>query len=381
MFSSAISLPDDAAAGGGSSPRPPFQRCPSFIDRILGIQRRALPQPPELERYREVVVEAPITPASQFGIEGLFNAVTEGSTMFARRHIQLVHNEDPTTVYSVREVRIECRDAPAQFLRDVVALPQAVRNRVIKNRIQKAPGVQGLLRLDEFYGCTLLTDSVMADGAMVQTLVSWSGNQFDVRICFDGDYITVDPEAAPASPEPQAEATDVQQTDGDNPALYQTMIRRNTPGAAHASAETPLHSATGRVTPAIAVLRLRNGAAEATVPLHANGFPYIIGRHQSSRGYCVTGQKDVEGQAVLDTAEPPGAVSFVSREHLVLESYDESTHQFRVNTAKGRNGTFSGGLRTADRFLLALNQDKHEAWLRLGGLEADGILDICVERV
>lgn len=349
---------------------------------------------PTLLKPDDVLVEPPQPPDGNFWVESFFNALTEATTLFAKRHVALLHNEDPSIVYSVREVKIQCQGAPAQFLRDVASLPQNVRNGVIKSRMHKAAGAQELLALDNFYGSTLVTDISMVEGQVVQTLVSYSGCRFALKFAFEGDYLTRPVPApasfaapatitAPATPPAASEASEASEaTVFYDSADHCTRLRSDHPAdRSGAMADgTVLRTDQAPTTQPIATLRLRSLDAEFSMPLLEGDFPFTIGRHASFKGYSVRSHKAAQCTQILLAAEPANFASFVSREHLVLHGYDSHTRQFRVMTVQGRNGSHFKNAPANGPFLLPL-ADMESHWLKLGGNSGDGILEIKIEAV
>jgi hypothetical protein len=333
-----------------------------------------------------------ITPPVEgnFWVESFFNALTEATTLFAKRHVELVHQEDPSTLYRVREVKIECKDAPAQFHRDVLSLPALVRNRVVKSRMQKAPGGEYLM-LNDFFGSTIAGDITLVEGQIVQTMVSYSGSRFMLKFAFEGDYVTrsAPPEpatlaAAGAASAERGNPTPTQAQAGIEPdrplPLRQTLLRaREEDLPLSASRATPLQTmATPAIRP-VANVRLRSLGIDLVVPLLEDNFPYTIGRHPSFQGYCVRGERDTQAVQLLHEVEQAGFCSFVSREHIVLDSYDATTQQFRVAAARGKNGTYFKANAMPSHFLLSLAVMAKGEWLKLGGTGGDGILEVRFE--
>jgi len=143
---------------------------------------------------------------------------------------------------------------------------------------------------------------------------------------------------------------------------------------------TPLRVVAKDKPTAVAQLRLRSLQGEAVMPLLADNFPYSIGRHANRCGYAIKGQRDAAPAQVLADNEPKGFVSFASRDHLMLESYNSTTREFCV-TNKGLNGTFFRRTPMPKRFLLPLEKMAHGEWLKLGGTDGDAILDLRIEPV
>ncbi len=382
------------------NPPPPAgkQRGAGFVDWLFGGNHAAEPL---FQTEPQAAPDIKVTPPAEgtFWVESFFNALTEATTLFAKRHVELVHQEDPLTFYRVREVKIECKDAPAQFHRDVLSLPALVRNRVVKSRMQKAPGGEYLM-LNDFFGSTIAADITLLEGQIVQTMVSYSGSRFMLKFAFEGDYVTGPalpaahgmPETpappasgdAPASatmPTPtQARSADSQGNNDDAPPIQETLLRgreeeRPLPG----NRATPLQTMAPPEVPAVAKLRLRSLGSEVVVPLLEDNFPYTIGRHASFQGYCVRGEHDHQAAQLLHELERPDFCSFVSREHMVLDSFDPSTRQFRVAAAKGRNGSYFKAAAMPSHFLLPLTAMAKGDWLKLGGTSGDGVLEVRIE--
>jgi hypothetical protein len=333
-----------------------------------------------------------ITPPADgnFWVESFFNALTEATTLFAKRHVELVHQEDPSTLYRVREVKIECKDAPAQFHRDVLSLPALVRNRVVKSRMQKAPGGEYLM-LNDFFGSTIAGDITLVEGQIVQTMVSYSGSRFMLKFAFEGDYVT-----RPASPGmPAAAAPDTAGAEGGAPTptqvvtdsgpdslrpARQTLLRsREEDRPPPASRDTPLQTMATPALRPVAHVRLRSLGSDLILPLLEDNFPYSIGRHPSFRGYCVRGEHDTQAVQLLHEVEREGFCSFVSREHIVLDSFDATTQQFRVAATKGKNGSYFKANAMPSHFLMPLELMAKGEWLKLGGPGGDGILEVRFE--
>lgn len=330
-----------------------------------------------------------ITPPVEgnFWVESFFNALTEATTLFAKRHVELVHQEDPSTVYRVREVKIECKDAPAQFHRDVLSLPALVRNRVVKSRMQKAPGGEYLM-LNDFFGSTIAGDITLVEGQIVQTMVSYSGSRFMLKFAFEGDYVTrpMPPELTPTATG-SADASKPTPTQADAGTeqdslvpVRQTLLRSREDDLAPAgSRATPLHCVSAPAIRPLANVRLRSLGIDLVVPLLEDNFPYTIGRHPSFQGYCVRGERDTQAVQLLHQVELTGFCSFVSREHIVLDSFDPTTQQFRVAATKGRNGSYFKANAMPSHFLLSLDVMAKGEWLKLGGTGGDGILEVRLE--
>ena len=404
-----------------ATPPAPRTRGTGMLAWLFGSPRKEedfslanMPLPPAASEPA-LSVEPPQPPDSNcYWIETFFNAVTDAATKFTRRHVALLHREDPSTVYAVREIKIECKAAPAQFQRDLSSLPQAVFNRVMKNRVKNADGVNGMLVLDDYYGSTLVTDITLVEGQVVQTLVSYSGARFELKFAFQGDYITrpETPEAPAAEPEPvvpPSEAVKVDKpaavaADAGKPATADatatgragpyfapgqdfqsvrgTMLRTRPPLEAVPGVQHTVLRTLGApaVTP-LAMLRLRSLEQEVAVPLLEDNFPYTIGRHASFSGYGVRGQQDVQSTQLLHEKETADFVSFVSRDHIVLGGFDPVTRQFRVVAAKGRNGSFFKDAAMPSHFLLPMAEMARGHWLKLGGTGGDGILELRIEAV
>ncbi len=378
----------------------PKQRAVGFLDWLFG----ASPAPdPILPAESPFVHNGPLIKVSppqegNFWVENFFNALTEATTLFAKRHVELVAQEDPSTVYKVREVKIECKDAPAQFHRDVLSLPALVRNRVVKSRMQKAPGSEYLM-LNDFFGSTIGADITLVEGQVVQTLVSYSGSRFVLKFAFEGDYVTrldlpnAPPASAPATSsalppsatsEPQANTpvTSFDETELHIPSPRETMLRTYPDEQdLNAGRETQLRPQAVAMIQPVANLRLRSLESELLLPLIENDFPYTIGRHPSFKGYCVRGRHEHQANQVLHEAEGVGFSSFVSREHLMLHSFDSSIKQFQVSTTRGKNGTFFRASAMPTHFLLPLSEMAKGEWLKLGGTSGDGILELRIEAV
>lgn len=367
-------------------------RTTGFLDWLFGPAQAKEPAT-ATEPIAEPTIRVAPPIDGNFWVESFFNALTEATTLFAKRHVELVHQEDPLTVFKVREVKIECKDAPSQFHRDVLSLPALVRNRVVKSRMQKAPGSEYLM-LNDFFGSTIAADITLIEGQIVQTMVSYSGSRFVLKFAFEGDYVTR-PESPPvASPisntsgnpstPPSAELVDdmSEQDKSDFSQVSETPLRsRHLDKPLHGCRETPLHSmATSEIQP-LANLRLRSLDQQVVVPLMEDNFPYTIGRHSSFQGYCVCGQRDHQPPPLLHETEPADFSSFVSREHIVLHGFDTSTQQFRVASTKGKNGSFFKAAAMPSHFLLPLSAMAKGEWLKLGGTGGNGILEIRIEAV
>jgi len=379
----------------------PKQRGTGFMDRIFGNSRSQVPvcRTEPLTAPKDPIVKVSPPLEGNFWVESFFNALTEATTLFAKRHVELVAQEDPSTVYKVREVKIECKDAPAQFHRDVLSLPALVRNRVVKSRMQKAPGAEYLM-LNDFFGSTIAADVTLLEGQVVQTMVSYSGSRFILKFAFEGDYVTridvpiTPPQVvAPATPSttPPSAAPELQSklpdAFGDEIKLdpsypRETVLRAfTTEPAMNSHRETQLRPKVAATVQPVANIRLRSIENELVLPLMEDEFPYTIGRHHSFKGYSVRGQHDHHASQVLHEAEGVGYSSFVSREHLVLHSFDASTKQFQVSTTKGKNGTFFRAATMPTHFLLPLSEMAKGEWLKLGGASGDGILELRIEAV
>lgn len=391
-------------------------RSSGIVDWLFGAGNTA---PTAMHTEPRATPDIRVTPPTEgnFWVENFFNALTEATTLFAKRHVELVHQEDPSTVYKVREVKIECKDAPTQFLRDVLSLPPLVRNRVVKSRMQKAPGAE-CLSLTDFFGCTIAAEVTLVEGQVVQTMVSYSGSRFFLKFAFEGDYVTraMPPEAtpvpkaqAPTSPSSLANPASPSNPAGANganagntistittappacaarptptdaaPPARETMLRSRLDDDApsRGSRATPLQRRATPQVQAVAKLRLRSQGAEVVLPLWEDNFPYTVGRHPDFRGYSVRGQRDNPCAPLLAEVERPEFSSFVSREHIVLDSFDPSTRQFRVVAGKGRNGSYFQGTDMPSHFLISLAVMAKGDWLKLGGAGGDGILEIRLE--
>ena len=348
---------------------------------------------PTVLKPDDVLVEPPQPPDSNFWVESFFNALTEATTLFAKRHVALLHNEDPSIVYSVREVKIQCQGAPAQFLRDVASLPQNVRNGVIKSRMHKAAGAQELLALDNFYGSTLVADITLVEGQVVQTLVSYSGCRFALKFAFEGDYLTRPvpvtapasntPPATPPTLPPQAQADETPAPVPDGYPFARTRLRCDIPADISDGTvdKTKLRTDPAPTTHPIATLRLRSLDTEFSMPLLETDFPFTIGRHASFKGYSVRSHTAAQATQVLLEAEPAHFASFVSRGHMVLHGYDSHTRQFRVVTVQGKNDSHFKNAPANGPFLLPMADMEKGHWLKLGGNSGDGILEVKLEAV
>lgn len=405
----------------GTTRMPSFMVAPTSVQRKAGFMDWLFGAAPSNEQPAPMRSEPPLKPEltvtpptqSNFWVESLFNALTEATTLFAKRHVELVHQEDPSTVYKVREVKIECKDAPAQFLRDLASLPAEVRNRVVKSRMHKAPGAE-YLDLQDFFGSTIAADITLVEGQVVQTLVSYSGSRFVLKFAFEGEYVSRPVSAlAPATqevaqapvpvalvsaaaahadtttqPVPSAPSRDKPHTApyivpaNGSSAIQGTALRIPGTTSPEPSGDgTPLAKRAGTGPKPLAMLHLRSMDEQVSLPLQEDNFPYTLGRHDSFKGYSLQGRRDSQATQVLYESEPAAFTSFVSRGHMVLDSFDTSTGQFRVITSKGKNGSFFKAAAMAERTLLPLAAMAQGDWVKLGGTSGDGILELRIETV
>ena len=400
-----------ASADGGDAvaTSPTFDNTPikrgiaRFIDSLMGPRINTPSAAPIITEPDDGgVFVMPPTDGTSW-VSSFHNAVTEATTRFAQRYVALVHNELPSFGFEIRELRIECKDAPAQFLSAVLSLPQNVLNLSAKSRMGKADGAE-ILFLDKFYGVTISAEQTLLGGQLVDTIISYSGSRFVLNFSFDGEFIER-PEAfsvpaptavaaavvQPAAPV-GADASPVQTpevvsfadigaaTTRRDPTLG-TALRPMFPAGNPATSgqHTPLAQNVAIAPPAALQLRLRSLGSEVVVPLLDAHFPYTVGRHASFSGYSVRGRLAQEAQPVLHEVEKSNYVSFASREHLVLDSFDAVTQQLRVSTTKGTNGTFFKMAAMPKHFLLPIASMASGEWLKLGGKTGDGILEIRIE--
>ena len=401
---------NDGATSSTLSEPPVKRGLARFLDGLLGarIDAAPLPHTPLVADSEDGIFVAPPVDGKSW-IESFLNAVTEATTRFAQRHVALVHNELPTFGFEVRELRIECKDAPAQFLSAVFSLPQTVLNLSIKSRMSKAVGAEYLF-CDKFYGCTVSAEPTLVDGHVVDTLISYAGSRFVLNFSFSGDFIER-PEAFEGVTSAQTLAkstpTSVLEAPKDNTAYKDNLAAVSPPDAFRSTVHernepcfgtplrsmstisnqsdlgqgTPLREQPSAPPPAVLSLRLRSLGSETVIPLREQNFPYTVGRHSSFTGYSVRGRSDAETKPVLHEVEKPGYTSFASREHLVLDSFDQAAQQLRVSTTKGTNGTFFKMAAMPKHFLLPIASMASGEWLKLGGKTGDGILELRVETV
>lgn len=366
----------------------------SLLDKLLGTQPETPPlpngplSPPVPGEDFEVVVP----PASNGSSMEIFqHLLTDATTELASRYALLI-KLDPSTVFTVREVSIDLSSAPDQFGSDILAMSPDVRNRVITLIMQAAPNAKESLWLKDLFGSTLVADINTVQGQLVTRMAAFSGCRFQVRFKFEGTLISR-PEPAPAptqpaAPEPKNPSRvpqdDVASPDSpknENIGINETPLpppKNKNLGIA----ETPLPPVKQKpANQPVALLCLRSCGQEVSIPLMANGFPYTVGRHDSFKGYSVQSRHDNQLAPLLAQAEPAGFTSFASRGHLVLESFDAYTQQFRVIASNGKNGTFFKNQTMPDLFLLPLSQMAQGDWLRLGGDSSDGIVEVRMEAV
>lgn len=367
-------------------------RTNGFLDWLFG-PTQAKGTTIAVEPIAEPTIKVTPPMESNFWVESFFNALTEATTLFAKRHVELVNQEDSLTLFNVREVKIECKDAPSQFHRDVLSLPALVRNRVVKSRMKKAPGSEYLM-LNDFFGSTIAADITFVEGQTVQTLVSYSGSRFILKFSFEGDYVTRPESSTVESPNSQilgvistAITTKLgekmsEQDESDLSSVNETPLRsKHLDQFLSGCRETPLHLIAKSENKPLANLRLRSLDKEVLLPLLEDNFPYTIGRHSSFQGYCAFGQQEHQPSHLLHETEPKDFCSFVSREHIVLHGFDSSTQQFRVSTTKGKNGSFFKGAAMPSHFLLPMSAMEKGEWLKLGGASGNGILELRIEAV
>lgn len=370
----------------------------SLLDLIFGDTKPYEAQEPQQESPMPQPRPEPMPPINSDSSEAFRNALMDATTKFANRHVGMLNQINPRNVFSVREVNIEFTGAPDQFVADITDWPADVRNECIKLIMEAAPGAKELITLQDYFGSTIVTDIKLVKGKVVQPLVSYSGSRFEIKFAFDGS-VTQRPAPAPqvaivpapvVQPVPHAlapAAATLQPesfTALDDDLDDSKCTRLRTLGhdfEIDDSGETPLagpdhgHSFS---PPPIATLRLRSLDSEVTVPLMKADFPYTIGRHETFKGYSVQGHS-ASALTLLQDVEPAGFSSFVSRGHIVLDSYDEFNKQFRVITSKGKNGSFFKAATMPTHFLLPLAAMATGEFIKLGGTSGDGILELRIE--
>ncbi len=344
----------------------------------------------------------PLPPINSDSGEAFRSALMDATTKFANRHVKTLNRLNPLNVFSVREVYIEFSGAPDQFVADITDWPSEVRNECVKLIIEDAPGAKELLTLQDYFGSTIVTDIKLVKGKVVVPLVSYAGSRFEIKLAFDGGFTqrpTTKPVASPVSVAtpaapvvtPQSMPFKVLDEDFDDVTVGTALREPEDEFDFPDSSGTPLavpNTDQGLRCAPIATLRLRSLDLDVTVPLMKADFPYTIGRHNSFKGYCVQSRSettedlsDIRAAQMLGELEPSGFVSFVSRGHIVLDSYDELNQQFRVITRKGKNGTFFRAATMPTHFLLPLSEMAKGEWLKLGGTSGDGILELRIEAV
>jgi len=325
----------------------------------------------------------------------------------------------PNEMYALKVVYIDLTGAPDRLVHYINSLQPLTLANAVKSIIEAAPGAAATIYMGDYYGCTIVADIHTVAGHPVERLASFGGTNFKVRFAFDGYPVTRPaakaPPSAPAVPAAPVLADAPAQPDlptlDDTPLPTAPLAATPAPAPAplpavaasldanvanfdasntplfHAAPQgpmdvgaTPLRVVAKDKPTAVAQLRLRSLQGEAVMPLLADNFPYTIGRHANRCGYAIKGQRDAAPAQVLAENEPQGFVSFTSREHLVLESYNSSTREFCVIN-NGLNGTFCRRNPMPKKFLLSLEKMAHAEWLKLGGAEGDAVLELRIESV
>ena len=372
------------------------------------------PVAPKVDAPEEVFPETPSFSATP--MRAFSNVLTHAITDVVANTADL-QEWAPNEMYALKVVYIDLTGAPDRLVHYINSLQPLTLANAVKSIIEAAPGAAATIYLGNYYGCTIPPDINIVKGHPVERLASFGGSNFKVRFAFDG-YPVTRPAAkalpsapavpaapvladAPAQPElptlddtplptaPLASTTAPAPLPAVAPLLDANVAKvdaSNTP-LFHAAPQgpmdvgaTPLRVAANDKPLAVAQLRLRSLQCEAVLSLQADNFPYTIGRHANRCGYAIKGQRDAAPAQVLAENEPQGFVSFTSREHLVLESYNGSTREFCV-TNNGLNGTFCRRNPMPKRFLLSLEKMAHAEWLKLGGAEGDAVLELRIESV
>lgn len=327
-------------------------------------------------------------PTASVGI--VLAGITEACTRFVQDNVRILAEYETHMVYALRTLTLHVTPANARLLQDFAQMTPSLRDRLVAACIRKAGG-SALIQLDEFYGLLLLGEEPIADGDIVKVLAASNDAMHPLIFAFAGEYricaeapheaaeVAAEPPAPaaaaaaaaaatePPCQRPAAEYVGVGDTCFDTTDLYprsdrpynlrsnlETRLDTPPPGRRMAG-ETRLVA--GGQSTALAVLRLRDGQREWTLPVER--LPYVIGRDDDSADLNDDG------------------FDRVSRQHLrLVEAVGNSG--FRVdNLAADKNGTWCQNQPQAPRFVWAFAGD----WLTLGGRRAlPGCVQVRLER-
>lgn len=349
------------------------------IQWFLGVEppppapRRAEPRAAAVPREPEAEVRVSAPEPSSWA-EAFRRALTDAAATFVQRYVDPYHQEDPSIGFAVRRVRVGLNESAAACLRDFQAMPQTMRDGIAKIRVQKAKGAEQL-QLDDFYGITFCASETLVDGQLVETLMYAGGARAALSFQFEGDYVTL-PVAPPAAQPPASAAVAPDVLDASSPSdsslytRYQTPMQPATPTTAAPTDryQTPMYIRATPTRQPVARAELHANGQSTTVDLFADGFPYTIGTHPDLEGYYISGKTtDANAAALLPAAQEggPRPRSYTSRQHLVLQKFDELRGEMEVsNLAHGKNGTHEGATTLGQRFVY---HTARAPWLGLGG--------------
>jgi hypothetical protein len=295
-------------------------------------------------------------------LDSFYTALTQATAQFIRTWVEPFHKEDASYVFSITAIKVAMvDDAAYPYLDELEVIPAEVLNNVAKIRLKQAHGHEQI-RLDNFFGLSIVPDNALLGRRAVETLVSYAKNRVLLRFQFDGEYLTLPPANAPRPGE-----------DGKNGQSLGGYSKEDTPLAGSATAyrkeDTPLSFKADTFFRPKAVARLRIkpwGGEETEVELTEDDFPYILGREPSGRGF-----------ELAPAGAPPTQARHVSREHLALMSYDALGGCLLISNS-GRNGSYDHeGRVLPERFIHKLGAVGHG--ICLGGKAGEGTVQIALE--
>lgn len=294
-------------------------------------------------------------------LQAINNAITDATARFIRDYVAPLHADDPQTGFLLRSIEVAIPDNNLAALRVIAEMPAETRNRIAQTRCLKAHGAKEQLVFDQFYGLNVVASDTLVEGFLLRTLVATEGSRLNLTFRFSGDYVSIpDAALAPIPDEmviPDAGPTLQLVRNADSG----TRIRPPRPAEAHKG--TRIRPPRNDSAQALFYVTVVQKAGEQRVPVDIKMLPLTIG----------TAPKHGRG---ITLHPEPSADSFVSGEHLELIDYNPTTQLLYVNN-KGRNGTYEGSTRLAERFTLKPASQK---LLTLGGPEGEeGVLQVRIE--
>lgn len=117
----------------------------------------------------------------------VLDGLTSACTQFLQQNIRPVVSLSPETVYAIHSIRLVMTPPTMGLLREIIRMPQPIRDRLARACVQKASGSTAF-SLENFYGWSVEGDSLITEGEIVKVLVCNEDGPVTLDFVFDGNF-------------------------------------------------------------------------------------------------------------------------------------------------------------------------------------------------